>query len=229
MSESSGQLQVTRPLLGLAPERLAQACLLTCSDELTGADARADEQARAARLVDGHGGERLLASLVSVRVMLGEVLGQDAGQLRLARTGAGAPYLPDWPGHNISISRSLGWTATALSEAGEIGVDIERVRDIDWRAMLDMLCSENERAGVLAAAGSEGAQTARFFRLWTIKEAVMKAMGLGFKAGPKGVGVPQSALEQARGSADVSVDGRAFGLYWTQAGGTVIALASGAV
>jgi len=146
--------------------------------------------------------------------------------LRLARTGAGAPYLPDWPDHHISISRSQGWTAIALSEAGEIGVDIERVREIDWRAMLDILCDEGEASAVLAAGGNRAEQTARFFRLWTIKEAVMKATGLGFRAGPKGVGVPQSALEQVRGSADISVDGRVFGLYWTQAGGTVIALAS---
>ncbi len=224
---------MVRPLSGLGPDLLAQACLLSRSDELIAGDwhlqACDEERARAARLVDAGDGERLLASLVSARMMLGEVLGQSSAELRLARTGAGMPYLPDWPDHHISISRSQGWTAIALSEAGEIGVDIEQVREIDWRAMLDMLCDEGEASAVLAAGGNRAEQTARFFRLWTIKEAVMKVTGLGFRAGPKGICVPEQALKQAQGEARISVRGEAFKLYWTQAREVAIALASGAV
>ncbi len=97
----------------------------------------------------------------------------------------GALTMPGGP--SVNLSHTDGLVAVALATHGEIGVDVEwhrrpgRTVELAHRyfapAELDALLQLPEVAPYL------GAETRRdrFFRLWTLKEAWIKARGLGLK------------------------------------------------
>lgn len=126
------------------------------------------------------------------RELIGALAQHDPALIKLGADADGAPSLLKPAGYSISISNKDNWTIVALDAAGmPIGVDVEIVREIDGRAMLGMVCGDEERDAFAASRSSEDAEL-NFFRLWTIKEAILKATGEGFRAGPKHVRVPEA-------------------------------------
>ncbi len=95
--------------------------------------------------------------------------------VRFSRSKYGKPYCVGAPAH-VSIAHSAGRVACAVSDA-PVGLDLERVREID-PAVSRKFCTPPE-AAYLAAAPDEAERQARFFRLWTLKEAYLKAEGRG--------------------------------------------------
>ena len=85
----------------------------------------------------------------------------------------GKPALADYPEVHFNISHADGIAAVAVSEY-ECGVDCERVREYDPR-VIKRVCTESEQAMIKAAPENE----LLFFRLWTLKEAYVKALGRG--------------------------------------------------
>ena len=93
---------------------------------------------------------------------------------------------------HLSFSSAVGWRACAWSEAGPIGIDVEApesvadlLRGAEGPAMLDLAgaCEVFDRFA--AEAQWEGA--AKFAALWTAKEAVLKARGVGLEIDPRRV------------------------------------------
>jgi 4'-phosphopantetheinyl transferase len=159
------------------------------------------ESARVAQLKTSAAQEQLWASLAGARMMLGQMLGVPPSDVDLQRDAEGAPWLGDHPYRRLSISRSDGWTAVALAERAPLGVDIERLRAIDWQPMLAMVCSDAERDAMRAlAACAPDRGLAAFFELWTIKEAVLKTAGTGLRGGAKGVPVVVETLARPEGA-----------------------------
>lgn len=87
----------------------------------------------------------------------------------------GKPSLAEHPELHYNISHADGIAAAMVSEH-ECGIDCERVRRYDPRTMR-RVCSEAEREAVEAA--SEEERELLFFSLWTLKEAYIKALGIG--------------------------------------------------
>ena len=79
----------------------------------------------------------------------------------------------------LSLSHSRG---AALLAAGAyplpLGVDIEFLRPRGFAALADLSCSAEERQWLAA----RGWRAADYYRLWCIKEALIKAAGLDFPA-----------------------------------------------
>ena len=74
----------------------------------------------------------------------------------------------------VSISHSGGWSACAVSFAGNVGIDIERMRcDRDISGIAARAFGPREYAEVAA----EGCL--RFYAIWTLREAIAKALGTG--------------------------------------------------
>lgn len=94
----------------------------------------------------------------------------------------GRPCLPV-PGA-FSIAHSGGRVLCAWADRGGVGVDVEQVRPVQPGDYVDLL-SADEKAGIAGAADPSQA----FLRLWTVKEAVAKAAGLGLM----GEALPESA------------------------------------
>lgn len=87
----------------------------------------------------------------------------------------GKPALAEHHGVHFNISHADGISAVVVSE-NECGIDCESVRRHNPRAA-ERVCSESEQAMLKAASETE--RDLLFFRLWTLKEAYVKALGKG--------------------------------------------------
>jgi len=174
----------------------------------------ANEQARGA----------LSDHLTERRALLAKLLDGPAEQVAIGHDEHGAPCLQDHPGIHVSFSRSGRWNALACSAASEVGVDIELVRDTGWKPMLEMICKPSE-AGELRAAVDRAGTLVPFFRLWTIKEAVLKAAGSGLKGGAKRVGVPLCLMELDSSGKRIALDDRAYRVDVSSSDACVVARA----
>jgi 4'-phosphopantetheinyl transferase len=97
------------------------------------------------------------------------------------------------PAHALSLSHSGGHALCAQAPRDwAVGVDLERVRARDTAALAAWVCSEPERAW-LAQAADTAARLERFYMLWTLKEAFVKAAGLDFPADMASIGLTPAA------------------------------------
>ena len=76
----------------------------------------------------------------------------------------------------FNISRTKGAFAFAISEACSIGIDLERVWNINFKSIIGRFFSVAEQKYVLK---SPDESHERFFYIWTRKEALLKAEGTG--------------------------------------------------
>ena len=108
--------------------------------------------------------------------MLQEVLLRHAGLPELpeiARTEMGKPFFPAHPEIRFSISHTKGLAVCLLSDK-ECGVDTERRRPLREKVAARVFSPEEQAA--LAASDDPDML---FTRLWTLKEAYVKAIGIG--------------------------------------------------
>jgi 4'-phosphopantetheinyl transferase len=78
----------------------------------------------------------------------------------------------------FNLSHTDGLVACAVSRHGEVGVDVENIgREVDFVALAPTVFAPEEVASVVACAPAERRQ--RFFSYWTLKEAYIKARGMG--------------------------------------------------
>jgi phosphopantetheinyl transferase/predicted nucleotidyltransferase len=98
---------------------------------------------------------------------------------RCARCAAqhGKPRLLDHPDVDVSVSHAGEHVAVALARGPRIGVDVERIRDVDVDELARSAFSSDEAAGLAALPAAD--RTAAFYALWTHKESIAKALGTG--------------------------------------------------
>jgi 4'-phosphopantetheinyl transferase len=82
----------------------------------------------------------------------------------------------------FNISHSEEYVVCAISDEGEIGIDIEKIHDIDPDEFDNVFTKEE-----IENIKKSNDKNYEFFKLWTIKEAAMKACGKGFSQDPKGI------------------------------------------
>ncbi len=87
----------------------------------------------------------------------------------------GKPSLTEFPDIKYNISHADGISACIVSDY-ECGIDCENVREYRPQVMKRAF-SERERNAVLSAPANE--KNLLFFRLWTLKEAYIKSIGMG--------------------------------------------------
>lgn len=135
--------------------------------------------------------ERAALEFASAHVLLRRVLAQLApieprgwrfvvGEHGRPDLDPNQPGLPEsLRGLSFNLSHTRGLTALAISRDGAVGVDVERRdRTNDLERLARVKFAEAERAW-LAHASDEAAWRDRFFRVWTLKEAYLKARGVG--------------------------------------------------
>jgi len=97
---------------------------------------------------------------------------------RFASSEHGKPRLQDSPlPLDFNLSHSGDWLACAVTSAGEVGVDLEQVdRERDVLRVARRYFSAREIESLTALP--PGQRQDRFYDLWTLKEAWIKARGL---------------------------------------------------
>ena len=98
-------------------------------------------------------------------------------------------------GFNVSHGGRHGLIAVAAR--GWLGVDVEeRVPGRDLAGIGGMIYGPTERRLLAEAGGSRALRL--FYRIWTLKEALIKAAGTGLFLDPSGFEVPEPMLHGAR-------------------------------
>jgi 4'-phosphopantetheinyl transferase len=137
-----------------------------------------DERARLDSYRSRAAAERYVVTRSLVRMVLSDRLGVGARELQVSRTDTGKPVVSQGVHFNVSHSGDL--ILLALSDARSVGVDVERRREVQRvQAMTRRWLTETERAEVdrLTARGASSSEA--FLRVWSLKEAGLKALGVG--------------------------------------------------
>jgi len=157
-----------------------------------------EEQGRAAKFRHAPSRHEFIVARGLLRVLLGECLDMDPREVRFSQTARGKPRLagPEPAAVRFNVSHSHGLALVALTGRCEVGVDLERVRPFsDEMGLADRFFTPRE-ADALRALDAAG-RLETFFRLWTRKEAYLKAHGLGLSCGLERVEVSHTLEDPA--------------------------------
>lgn len=133
-----------------------------------------EEGARADRFVKPADGIAYRIGRGHLRQVLAQWVGGDAASLAFRLGPSGKPALERGPQFNLSHSGGLA--CLAVHPDAVLGVDIEAPRPVE-EGVARRFFSASEYAGLSALPQAEWLPA--FFRIWTRKEAVLKAVGTG--------------------------------------------------
>lgn len=137
-----------------------------------------DERARIRSYRYPDAADRYIVTRALVRTVLGERLGTAPRDVPVHRTDTGKPIVTGGAHFNVSHSGEL--VLLAVSADCDIGVDIERRRSLARvEALVQRWLSPREREDVASLVGSGLEPSDAFLRIWSIKEARLKALGVG--------------------------------------------------
>lgn len=138
-----------------------------------------NERARAEQIKDQEARASFLIGRGMARAMLAEVTGVAAKDWMFTEGAHGRPEVasPDTPYH-FNLAHSHGAVVCIVGRDREIGVDIEFLeRPAASPELMARVCAPDELADIEAAA--DALRQERFLVYWTLKEAYLKARGLG--------------------------------------------------
>ncbi|MEM5766857.1 MAG: 4'-phosphopantetheinyl transferase superfamily protein [Bacillota bacterium] len=107
---------------------------------------------------------------------LEQTLGRPLAEGELSVDARGKPFLQGQTGIHFNISHAGAYVVCVVADR-ETGVDIEEIRDNDYREVARLAFSREDYA--VWEAQPAGEKVDGFFRLWTLRESFTKAMGLG--------------------------------------------------
>jgi 4'-phosphopantetheinyl transferase len=137
----------------------------------------AEEQERANRYQAQPARQQFVATRALLRILLSQYLQQDPKKVEFCYSVHGKPEL-SMPGAKLrfNISHSKGVVLFAISQGQPVGVDLERINPAaKTAAIARRMFSAQEQAEINDLPSCE--QQARFFQIWTRKEALIKLFG----------------------------------------------------
>ncbi|MCC7380623.1 MAG: 4'-phosphopantetheinyl transferase superfamily protein [Deltaproteobacteria bacterium] len=140
----------------------------------------AEEQDRTQRYVFAKNQVEHLLTRALARTVLARYVGAEPRELRFSRTELGRPELvsPGAPGLAFNLANTEGLIICAVARDRSIGVDAEWLeRSGQTVEIAEQYFSKREIAELRSLP--VGHQRRRFFDYWTLKEAYIKARGIG--------------------------------------------------
>jgi 4'-phosphopantetheinyl transferase len=137
-----------------------------------------DERARQRSFVSPELRRRFGTARAGLRTLLGRHLDLDPRRLAFATNEFGKPRLAGDSQVHFNLSHCEDRAVLAISDAAEVGIDLERERPIEHVDLAKRYFHRNEAAAITASR-DEAEQRRAFFLVWTLKEAVVKALGAG--------------------------------------------------
>ncbi len=136
------------------------------------------EKDRANRYRRAEDGALFALTRGTLRCLLSEATGAPAGKIAFAEGPYGKPCLIGTRGPHFNVSHSGCWALIGFSDSRDIGVDIEFMRAAGGE--LDLARSFFSTAEYRSLEGlANGTLLRSFYKIWTCKEAVLKAHGAG--------------------------------------------------
>jgi 4'-phosphopantetheinyl transferase len=167
-----------------------------------------DEVKRAFEFVFPQGRHMFTTVRAALRMILGWYAGCPPGEIRFAANEYGKPYVTGPPkacAVAFNVSHTGSYAAILIASTGPVGVDLERPRPgVSEIEIAARYFSPREHRWLMAQPVEK--RTEQFYRLWVVKEAVIKAQG-------RGLSVPLAETEIE------FVDGQArpvSGAWWIQ-------------
>ncbi len=161
----------------------------------------AEERARADRFHFDRDRRRFTVARATLRVLLAERLGAgDPRRVEIKADANGKPYLEGETELHFNVAHSGEWALYAFSTSAEVGVDFEVLAHRDRVADVEAsIAYPDERVGL----DSVEDRALGLLRLWTAKEAFLKALGTGLQIEPSRLRVPISTLGGDAGAGEV--------------------------
>jgi 4'-phosphopantetheinyl transferase len=162
-----------------------------------------DERGRANRFKHADDRDRYIIAHGSLRMLLGCYVDEPPGQLEFNCTPNGKPRLvnPTRPSLRFNLSHSDKLALVAVTCGREVGIDVERIDpNCDFESIAREFFTPAEQAALRASPSHERCST--FFKLWTCKESVLKAMGEGFQRSPTSISL---TLQRDRKSVELEI------------------------
>jgi 4'-phosphopantetheinyl transferase len=175
-----------------------------------------DEQRRADRFLVESARSRFLASHGALRIVLGAYVGREPRELSFVLSDKGKPAFSAETSTKrlcFNLSHSGDFALIALAAGREVGVDIERVQDRpDMYQPQNSFLAPGEQVRLNELAPSQRRDF--FYRVWTCKEAVLKATGQGIASGLRSPDLSLNLTQaQARAGFVVEHNGGCWRVY----------------
>lgn len=140
-----------------------------------------DEKSRQQRIKHFPTCKEFVVTRGVLRFLLGEYLHCHPAEVKFAYTAKGKPFLPT-SSLQFNVSHSYGVAIFAFTLDFPLGVDVEYCsRIVAWERLLDRYFTASEQQWIQQFPSCE--QKGRFWQLWTLKEALLKATGEGLSGG----------------------------------------------
>jgi 4'-phosphopantetheinyl transferase len=140
---------------------------------------------------------RHLVSRALLRTVLGRRVGVAPERVAITKTATGRPELasnPGTPSLRFNLSHTEGLIVLGVTDEYTIGVDVEHDdRAVDILGIARRFFAPTEHAALFMQGEPERRRL--FFSYWTLKEALLKAQGVGLS---EGMDTVQFAIESTR-------------------------------
>ncbi|MGD9802105.1 MAG: 4'-phosphopantetheinyl transferase superfamily protein [Hyphomicrobiaceae bacterium] len=138
-----------------------------------------DEQRRALSFVFERHRQQFVVAHALKRLMISAVTGSPPRSLRFKAVCGSKPWLypTGWP--HFNLSHCEGMVACAISLDIDVGIDVEPLNRADALALADWCCSPTEQQWLTELPAAN--RPHGFMKMWTLKEAVLKAAGCGVR------------------------------------------------
>lgn len=131
--------------------------------------------------------ERFVAGRALIRHCLSHYLTIAPENIHIETSGDGKPYQEHDCQLGFNLSHTGNQFALAISRTGNVGIDIERHKPRKQLFLIaQAMLTETEQCWFNQLAPTE--QTAAFYRLWSLKEAILKADGVGLNLSMNSIG-----------------------------------------
>lgn len=137
-----------------------------------------EELERARRMRHPEREHAFLVGRAALRSVLAHELGEPPTAMHFSTGPHGKPFLDPARSLHFNLSHSGDVVLVAVADGREVGVDVERIKPhVDHGALARRFFSPLENRHL--AAVDSASRRATFFALWTCKEALLKAWGVG--------------------------------------------------